>query len=215
MATLKRKHIYPLLLLVILSGALTLTLQKWIGEVTLYQPALAERKMALHEAILRNRLPEHTSWTQLGAANGSNIRIAPVYFAEAVWRATGLSVLKTYKLIDTIALFVTFLLLFAYLHQTSSTVYALVGLLYVAAILPLTYFFAYFQPWDRPSLVCWLALLMLLRRQRLVAFTVLLAFSITIKYDTLLLPGLYLFANATRRNWRQPALRSALMCAVS
>jgi hypothetical protein len=183
--------------------------------MTRYQTDFAERQQKLHNAILHNRLPAgHSSWGEIGA-NGTNTRVATVYLAEALHRITDLGTLKIYKMIDTVAVFVTFLLLFAYLRQSSPPVYSLVGLLYVAAIFPLTYFFVYFQPWDRVSLVCWIALLILLRLERLIAFTFLLAVSITVKYDTLLLPGLYLLANITWSNWRRIALRSGLMFAVS
>ncbi|MGH7766589.1 MAG: hypothetical protein ACREQP_03985, partial [Candidatus Binatia bacterium] len=208
-------RITSFILLILLAGVLTLVSQTWVGNVTRYQPDFAEKQQILHDAILYNRLPPgQTSWTEMGA-NGTNTRVATVYFAEALHRITNLSILKVYWMIDTVALFVTFLLLFAYLRQTSSPIYSLVGLLYVAAILPLTYLFAYFHPWDRVSLVCWIALLILLRSERLVSFTFLLAVSITVKYDTLLLPGLYFLANVTWDNWPRIALRSALMFAVS
>jgi hypothetical protein len=128
---------------------------------------------------------------------------------------TNLEVLKVYRLLDTVALFAVLGLLFFYLRQTAPPSHSVAGFLYVAAILPLTYFFAYFQPWDRVSLACWIGLIMLLRAKRLIAFTVLLAFSMTIKFDTILLPGLYLLANISRDNWRRVVLRSALMFGVS
>ena len=53
----KRPRLYSLLLLVLLAGSLTLILQKWVGEATLYRPDLAERKQMLHESILHTQLP--------------------------------------------------------------------------------------------------------------------------------------------------------------
>jgi hypothetical protein len=199
----------------LLAAVLTLVVQKWVGDVTIYRPELAERRQLLHEAILHNQIPEgFASWTELGA-NDDNVRIGTVYFAEWLHRAMGVSVLKTYKALDTLALFVGLLLLFAYLLQTNQPPYALVGLLYVAAILPLTYFIGYFHPWDRVSLACWIALLMLLRQQRLIAFAVLLAVTVPIKYDTILLPGLYFLATVNRSNWRLISFRTALLFALS
>jgi hypothetical protein len=212
---IRRSQIYCPLLLVFLVASLTFVLQNWVGEVTIYRPEIADGRQMLHEAILNNRLPEgHTSWKELGA-NDTNTRVGTVYFAESVHRVTGLGVLKIYKFLDTVSLFAALLLLFAYLRQTSPPVDAFVGLLYVAAILPLTYFLYYFHPWDRVSLVCWIALLVLLRRQRLVAFTVLLAISMVIKYDTILLPGLYFLANAARDNWPRIVLRTVLLFAFT
>ena len=106
-------------------------------------------------------------------------------------------------------------MLFVYLLRTSPSSYAIIGVLYFAAIMPLTYFFAYFHPWDRVSLVCWIILLMLLRSERLVWFTCLLAFTITVKYDVILLPGLYLLANITREKRSRVVLHTAVMFAVA
>ncbi|MFH1612836.1 MAG: hypothetical protein ABIB46_03815 [bacterium] len=212
---IKRHRIYSLFFLILLAGSLTLILQKWVGSVTLYQPSFCGRKQVLHKAILYNLLPPgHTTWTELGA-NGVNIRIATVYFAEGIHRVTNFNILTIYKWIDTIAIFASFLLLFAYLRKTSSLSYSLIGLLYVAAILPLTYFFAYFHPWDRVSLALWIILLMLLRSKRLIFFTSLLVITITVKYDTVLLPGLYILANITWGNWFRIVLRSIIMFSVS
>ncbi|MBK8535851.1 MAG: hypothetical protein IPL59_12425 [Candidatus Competibacteraceae bacterium] len=204
-----------LLLFILLAGSLTMILQKWVGNITLYQAELEERRLVLHEAILNNQLPPgYTSWKSLGA-NGINIRVATVYLAEKIHRITNISILKIYKLIDTGALFISMLLLVAYLRKTSPPIYTLIGLLYFAAILPLTYFFAVFHPWDRLSLVCWIALLILLRSERHIAFTALLAISITVKYDTLLLPSLYFLANVAKYNWPRVVVSSALMFTVS
>src|SRR5229473_3185856 len=211
----QRSRIHVLLLLILLAGSLTLALQRWVGGATLYQESQAGRREVFHKAILQNRIPPpYTSWQQVGAIR-VNIRIATVYLAESVHRLTNLNVLKIYELIDTLALFFSFLLLFVYLRHTSPAVYALSGLLYVAAILPLTYFHVFFAPWDRVSLICWIALIMLLRSQHLIAFTVLLAISITIKFDTIVLPGLYFLANVELGNWKRIALRSAAMFAVA
>jgi hypothetical protein len=208
-------RLYSLLALLLLVSSLTLVLQKWVGGVTVYQPELAERRQILHEAIFHNRLPHgSSSWTEAGA-NDVNVRVGTVYFVEFLHRASGFNVLTIYQVLDTVALFAALLLVFGYLRQTNQPPYALIGLLYVAAILPLTYFFGYFHPWDRVSLACWAGLLMLLRNERLIAFAVLLVASIIIKYDTVLLPTLYFLAKVTRQNWPQVALRAALLFALS
>src|SRR5260370_3444142 len=212
---IQRSRIHAILLLILLSASLTLILQRWVGSETLYEEYVAQKREMLHKAILENRIPPpYTSWQQVGAQR-LNIRVATVYLAESVHRLTNLNVLKIYELIDTLALFFSFPLLFVYLRHTSPTIYALSGLLYVAAILPLTYFHVFFAPWDRVSLVCWIALLMLLRSQRLIAFTLLLAISITVKFDTIVLPGLYFLANITLGNWTRIVLRSTAMFGVA
>jgi hypothetical protein len=208
------RRAYAVLLLILLAGSLAFAL-KWVGEVTTYRESLEQRRDMMHEAILHNQIPPgYGSWRELGAS-GTNIRVATVYLAEGLHRITGLAVTKIYQILDTAGLFFSFLLLFAYLRQTSPPAYAVVGTLYLGAILPLSFLFTYFHPWDRLSLLCWVALLILLRAQRLVAFAALLAVSITVKYDTLPLPGLYFLANVTRENWKSVVLRSALLFAVT
>lgn len=210
-----RQRIYSVLLLFLLAGSLTLVLQKWVGGATIYHPGFADARRVLHESIFHNQLPPgRSSWSELGA-NGTNIRIATVYLAEAAHRISKFDVLRIYKWVDTVALFASFLLLFVYLRQTSPPIYALVGILYFAAILPLTYFFSYFHPWDRVSLACWIALLMLLRSGRLIAFAVLLAITITVKFDVILLPGLYFLAKINRENAKEVLFRTALLFALS
>jgi hypothetical protein len=211
----QHSRIHAFLLLIVLSGSLTVILQRWVGGVTLYQESLSDGRKTFHKAILENQIPPpYTSWQQVGAIR-VNVRIATVYLAEYIHRLTKLDLMKVYELIDTLALFFFFLLLFVYLRHTSPTVYALSGLLYVAAILPLTYFHVFFAPWDRVSLVCWVALIMLLRSHSLISFTVLLAISVAVKFDTVVLPGLYFFSNVTLSNWRRIVLRSAAMFGVA
>src|SRR5216683_2791439 len=107
----QRSRIHALLLLIVLAGSLTLALQRWVGGATLYQESQSGRREVFHKAILQNRIPPpYTSWQQVGAIR-VNIRIATVYLAESVHRLTNLNVLKVYELIDTLALFFSFLLL--------------------------------------------------------------------------------------------------------
>jgi hypothetical protein len=201
--------------LVLLVLSITLALQVWVGGVSVYAPELSERRQTLHEAIFNNRLPEEaSSWTMLGA-NDVNVRVGTVYFAEYAHRVSGVKVLTIYKLMDTAALFAGLLLVFVYLRENHDPVYALLGMLYVAAILPLTYFLGYFHPWDRVSMACWVGLLILLRRDQMLAFLGLFVVSIVIKYDTIFLPVLYFLANATRQNWKQVAIRTALLLVLS
>ena len=202
-------------MLILLAGSLTLILQRWVGGATIYQQSRSTRRAMFHDAILHNRIPPpYTSWQEIGA-NRDNVRIATVYFVESLHRMTKWDVLKIYEVVDTVALFLLFLLSFVYLRGTSSAVYALCGILYLAAIMPLTYFNAVFHPWDRVSLLCWIALLILLRSQRLIAFTMLLAVSITVKFDTIVLPALYLLANVSSGNWFSILFRSAGMFGVA
>jgi hypothetical protein len=201
-------------LLVILSAVVTLVVQGWVGSATIYSPQYAARRLAAHEILLHNRLPEGHTWTSIGS-NWVNARVAIVYVSEWVHRVTGLSLAQVYWGIDSLALFASLLLLFGFLRASASTEYALIGLLYVAAVLPLTYFLHVFHPWDRASLLCWVLLLRFLRDRKMVLFSVVLALSIPIKFDTVLVPALYLLCYVSRENWRAVALRTAALFAIS
>ncbi|MEJ7813226.1 MAG: hypothetical protein WKG32_22640 [Gemmatimonadaceae bacterium] len=202
------------LALLALAAVLTLVLQEWVGSTTIYGESYEPRRLAMHGYILNNTLPRGVSWDSLGS-NGTNIRIGVVYIAEAAHELSGLPLLKVYHAIDSVALFVALILLFGFLRGWAGRSIATIGVLYVAAILPLTYFLYVFHPWDRVSLVLWLAMLALLRRGRLVPFAIVLAASVAVKYDTVLLPGLYFLAYASRRSWLRVSLTTAALFAVS
>ncbi len=203
-----------LALLLLLCASMTMV-QDWVGTLTLYSPSFAARRELMHESVLANRLPDGAqSWPELGA-NGLNIRVTVVYLAEGVRRLTDLKVGQVYRLIDAVALFAALIALFFYLRASVPPEYALLGLIYLSATLPLTAFFAYFHPWDRVSLLMWICLLLLLRADRIWLFTVLLAFSVTVKFDTILLPTLYWLVRVTRENWVSVSVRAAALFVVT
>ncbi len=208
----ERKRVVGLVaLLIILSLSLTL-IQDWVGRATVYAPDLEARRMALHEAILYNRLPPgvHT-WRELGA-NSVNTRVGVVYLAEGLTRLTGQDTSTIYRVIDLVALFASLIALFFYLSRFVPPVYAIIGVVYVGAMLPLTSLFGYFHPWDRVSLLAWISLLFLLRTGRFGLFAALLAVCVTIKFDIFVLPLLYWLVRTTPKNW--PAVTAQTVALV-
>ena len=200
--------------IVFLAFTVTLLLQRYVGGTTIYAESHEEQRAAVHEAILRNAPAPERSWTEIGGS--VNTRVATVYLAESLRRATGLSLMKSYALIETAALFAALLALFAFLMNGSGSQLALVGLLYVAAVQPLSYAFQYFQPWDRPSLLCWILVTWCIRRDRPLWAAALLPLAVLIKWDIVVLPGLYVFAYARKDNMIRVARAVATMgiCAV-
>ncbi len=177
-------------------GTLTLTMQFWVGEKTIYAPGLVHKRELSHQMLLENR-PPPGGWRSIGA-NGTNIRVVSVFSVEALHRITGLSVVRCYFILDTVMLFVALVLLLAYLQRLEGGVYALLGVAFVGTVLPLTYQLFYSHPWDRLSLVCWIGLLTLMHARQLVWFAVLLPLAVAVKYDIMLLPGLFVIAEAFR-----------------
>lgn len=203
------------LLLLALCGVLTLTMQSAAGNLSIYSEAVEARRLQAHETILHNQLPDGVeSWGELGA-NGTNIRIGAVYLAEAMHQTLGISVIHSYWFIDTISLFLALVLLYFFLSNWVPDRYAVLGILYVGSVLPLTYLFVLFHPWDRLSLLSWVVLLMLVRSRRTLVLGVALALSVTIKYDVVLLPGLYWMAHLSRARFIRTSIETAALFVVA
>jgi hypothetical protein len=120
-----------------------------------------------------------------------------------------------YVLLDTAFIFAALVGLFFYLRKWLPDTYCLIGLLYFAAMLPLSYFLHYFHPYDRLQLALWILLLYLIREQRTFLFGIVLAVSIVVKFDTMLLPALYCAAHVTRQNWRRILSQTAALFAIA
>ena len=180
-----------IVVLVVWAATLTLVMQFWVGGTTIYRPELAPRVEAAHRAILDNVPPDGKSWSASGM-NTVNIRVFAVWAAEFMHRSTGLSLTRSYQILDTAGLFAGLLLLVPYLRLSVSAPYAIIGALFFGTLLPLTYQLFFFHPWDRLGLVSWLGLLWLLRQDRILAFALLLPLSVALKFDVILLPALFL-----------------------
>lgn len=198
----------------VLAAALTLGLQWWVGGATIYDPAWVGRRTAMHHAMMINRAPAGLSWSDIGA-NSINIRLGVVYAAELVHRVLGVSIWSSYFVLETWFLWCTFPLLYLCLRWWFPPSWSLVGLLFYTAVLPHTYFFHHFHPWDRPSLFLWLVLLMLLRANRLLLMAAVLVLAVVVKYDVLLFPALYWLARVERRNWVTVTAWTAALFTVS
>jgi hypothetical protein len=176
------------LLALTLSVSITLTQQKWVGELSIYAPERWAIREVIHEAILHNRLPDSvTTWASLGA-NGANIRLLTVVAAEGVHRLTGMTVHRSYLAIETAALLLCCLLLFAFLEPYTGWAFALAGLLYWGSILPLTYIYHHFHPWDKPSIATWLLALICARNRWWWSLAGVLMVGVATKYDIIVFP---------------------------
>jgi hypothetical protein len=197
-----------------LSAVITLTMQIWVGGSSVYAPELQQRRERLHEIIFYNRAESEAEFQALGV-NTTNIRIGAVYLAEAIHRVTGKSISRVYRMIDTVALFAAIPLLFWLYRRGNTREHALLAMLYVSAILPLTYFLFYFHPWDRPMLVLWILMIACIQDDRPLLLGALLLISMVIKFDALFLPGLYFLVYARRDNLLPVTLRTGGLVAVT
>ena len=197
------------LALAVWAASTTLIMQTWVGNSTIYKPELSPLIVETHRTILENRIPPGETWSDRGL-NTTNIRVGTVFLVEGAHRATGMPVPKLYRLLDTVMLFASLLLLMVLLRRLVPTPYALIGATAFAGVLPLTYQLFYFHPWDRLSLFLWILLLIVLHQGRVVLFAALLAVAMIVKFDVILLPGLFFLATVPFRD--APGIaRSALI----
>jgi len=200
-------------LAIALAGVIAVTLQAWVGPLTIYHSDLTEKREIMHDAILAND-PPPGGWHAMGA-NGINIRIVAPNLAELAHRVTKIPLSRVYQIVETIALFSALLLLFPLLRRWLPPEYCVIGVLYVGVCLVLTYFLHFFHPEDRLSLVAWISLLLLLRGGRMLLFTACMLIGIAIKWDMVLAPALYWLNTVTRTSWRRPTAVTILLFAIS
>jgi hypothetical protein len=78
-------------------------------------------------------------------------------------------------------------------------------------MLPLTFFNYYFHPWDRISVLLWTVSIWLIVRDRLVPASLIIVLAVLVKFDAIVLPGVYLIAYVNRDNWLRTVTRTALL----
>lgn len=202
------------LLLSWLLASITIGMQTWIGDQTIYAKQLEKQREELHFGILENKAPGGKGWTALGATSIQK-RIGIVYIAEFIRTHTGLTVAKIYKLLDTVFLFVGLLALYFYLKKWLPDHYCLLGVLYFCAVLPLTYFFALFHPWDRLQMVLWIGLLYLVAERNYLVLIFFLFLSVLVKFDTILLPFLYFLVHVDKKGWLKTGLETLALLLIT
>ena len=206
---------FSISVLVLLSAMTTLAMQVWVGQNTIYSKELAPRIEAAHAALISNVPPGGGSWTAVGL-NTTAIRVGAPFAAATISKLFNLSITKTYFLIDSTFLFIGLVLLGMYLHRSVSSPYAAIGLLYFIGLLPLTYQFFYYHPWDRISLVSWLVLLSMIRADRIVAAVLFIPIAVAFKFDVVVLPGLvFIFALFRERRVSKAAIVNSALLSVA
>jgi len=72
----------------------------------------------------------------------------------------------------------------------------------------------FYQPYDRASLVAWLLAIWCARAQRFWAFSAVAIVGVLIKFDAIVLPGLYFLGNATSQTWRKYLFQSSVIAII-
>jgi hypothetical protein len=202
-----------LVVVTVVSCCLALTLQGWVGSVTIYAPELRVKREHAHAAIVANLPPDSIGWSSWGM-RGNAIRVGVPFTVDWLARYTGTSQHSLYRYLDTLLLALLMSLLWLFLRAHGGDAQALTLMLLVACLLPLTYRLHFFQPWDRASSVTWLAGIWLVRANRPLTLAALLPLGVIVKYDVALIFGLYWLAYASVRHWK-PAASWTLLLALA
>lgn len=203
-----------ILLLMWLLAAITIGLQTWVGNQTIYSNDLEQKREDFHFGILANKAPGGGRWGDVGALSIQK-RVGVVYLAESIRKYTGHAVGKIYNLLDTVFIFISLLSLFFYLRRWVPDVYCLLGTLYFCAVLPLTYFFQLFHPWDRLQLAITIGLFYLVAERQFILLALGLFVSIFVKFDTMLLPFFYFLVHFTKTHWQRTSIESIALLVLA
>ena len=88
-------------------------------------------------------------------------------------------------------------------------------MLFIGTILPVTFAFHYFHPWDRVSLFFWVATIWAIHLNRPALVVLLVMLGTAIKFDALVLPGLYFLAWISQKNWFRVTCISGIAFSLS
>lgn len=203
-----------LALLLWFCATLSIGLQYWVGDTTIYSKELEARREAFHTGILTNQPPGGERW---GASGGvtTQKRVGVVFLAEWLHKASGVAVGKVYKAIDTLFLCTAMLALFFFLRRWHSPTNSMIGLLFFAVMLPFTYFFQLFHPWDRLQLTIWVGLFWLCIERRFAWLLLALPASMIVKYDTLVLPLFYFLLHWQHGSRGKALVEAGALCLVA
>lgn len=200
-------------LIIVISGIITVVQSDYVGDVQIYTLELEDRRVAYHDAIFNNNPVGH-KWGDRGDS-AVNIRILTVYLVEYAHRLTGISLLKTYKLVDMAAIFASLILSFLFFKRSYTAEIALIAILYLGSILPLTYAYHAFHPYDRPGLLLWILFAWAVRDDRFYLAIPILLIAVLNKYDAVVLPGLYFLTHLSRTRFVPVVVRTIALFALT
>jgi hypothetical protein len=200
-------------LLVVLMGIVTIVQVNFVGATTIYSLKVANIREELHDSIVHNH-PPAGGWVERGANDAMNIRVVIPYLVEFLHDETGARVLHLYKVVDLICIWLALITFFAYLREQFSAWESGLTCLYFAAILPATFALHFYHPYDRASLVAWLLAIWCARARRFWEFSAVAIVAVLIKFDAIVLPGLYFLGNATSQTWRKYLFQSSAIAII-
>jgi len=199
-------------LLILLCGAISIIQSDHVGDLHLYSPILQNSRLSSHAAILHNKPVGH-NWGERGD-NGVNVRVLTIYTVEYLHRTFDIPHLRIYKFVDMLSIFIFLYLLFFFIRMQLSIELCLISVLFISTIMPLTYSYHSFHPYDRVGLLLWLLFVWAVRMDHFYLTIPVLLLAVLNKYDAVVLPGLYFFAHVSRVKFFRVAGRTSLLFAL-
>ena len=191
----------------------TVALQQWVGLASLYNPVLAAKQAEVFPRLLANEPPPSGRWGDIGMST-TQLRIAMLWAIHAAQSISGLPVPKIIRLFDTVFLAAFLLALQPYLRKWFSSLESLLGVSVVVCMLPLTYFWGYFVPWDRPSALSWLLVFWMVRENHWKTLACTLPLLVLVKHDVALVFGLYWLVWVRREQLGEVSARALVIAAA-
>jgi hypothetical protein len=209
---LRMNRFYLLFCFALLCLSIAITNTYYVGDLTIYQEANSATRLNCHYAILNNAMPEG-GWFA-NRMNGVNVRISTIYLVEAVHNLTGSSVLSVYRSLDLVFISATLFLSFFFFRSIVTPGVAFTGVMYFAWLLPLTYAYHNYHPWDRIGWFFWLLAIWSVRLNRPYVLGFIIALGITIKFDILAVAGLYFLVWLNLKNWKRVTVTTSAISLV-
>jgi hypothetical protein len=206
-------HSARVFFLVAICGVIAVVQVQYVGSLTIYSSDLESKRADAHDAIFDNIAPGG-NWQKVGM-NSTNIRILSVYLAEFETRVLGISHASAYKILDVLALFLSLLVLYLFIQNSFGWQYGMLGIFFIGNLLPMTFWFHYFHPWDRLGLLLWVSYIFAINKNKYGLAVLLLILAVLNKHDSIVLPCFYLFANFSLNNVKQWVPRALALFVVA
>jgi hypothetical protein len=123
-----------------------------------------------------------------------NIRVVILYLAEFLHDQTGVRVLQLYKAVDLICIWLAFIILLHICANSSAHGRRLSASIFCPYLAADPFALHFYHPYDRASLVAWLLAIWCARARRFWEFSAVAIVAVLIKFDAIVLPGLYFWA---------------------
>lgn len=188
----------------------TVVQMHYVGDATIYRAEIAEKRLTVHRAIVDYDGGHPEFWSSTGTETQAS-RFAIPAAIDHIHRMTGQPVNLLYTALDGACLFLLLIAVHSLLRSWLDPTYSLLGLFLFIAVLPISFAFHYFQPWDRATQLLWALSFLAIRHDRPLLLYVLIPLNTFVKFDAVLTPAVYFLGHIGAGNWRRVLPQSAIL----